>query len=161
MGSFCLHSPSRGRPSTTRPLGASTAPPTTPTPQTQAQQVPKLSPPETYDGKEIGQKARQWITKVFAWARLSRTHFDREEDMVLYILSLLTGAAAAWGQPYMERILHNCPNKITTINEFGDAFAIAFDDPDATQAARRKLMHLNKKPPQQHIPQNSARRNQN
>jgi hypothetical protein len=123
---------------------ASAVPPasaSTPTPAATAQ-VPKLSSPDSYDGKKRGQPARQWLARVLAWVELSRAAFPDERALILYMLHLLKDDAAKWAQPHLQKVLNHRRGAIGTVDEFIDEFGAAFDDPDAGRAAERKILKL-------------------
>jgi hypothetical protein len=123
---------------------ASAAPPqaaSTPTPAA-APHVPKLSSPDSYDGKKRGRPARQWLARVLAWVELSRAAFSDERALILYMLHLLKDDAANWAQPHLQKVLNHRTGAIATVDEFIDEFGSAFDDPDAGRAAERKILEL-------------------
>jgi hypothetical protein len=123
---------------------ASAIPPavaSTPTPAA-TPQVPKLSSPDSYDGKKRGRPARQWLARVLAWVELSRAAFPDERALILYMLHLLKDDAANWAQPHLQKVLNHRRGAIATVDEFIDEFGAAFDDPDAGRAAERKILDL-------------------
>jgi hypothetical protein len=105
-------------------------------------QVPKLSSPDSYDGKKRGRPARQWLARVLAWVELSRAAFPDERALILYMLHLLKDDAANWAQPHLQKVLNHRRGAIATVDEFIDEFGAAFDDPDAGRAAERKILEL-------------------
>jgi hypothetical protein len=122
-------------------IPAPTAPIPTPT-TTAAIAIPKLSSPDGYDGKKKGHPARQWMARVLAWMELSRVAFPNERAVLLYLLHLLKDDAANWAEPHLQKVLDSSPGALTTVPEFVDQFYNAFDDPDAEQAAERKIQDL-------------------
>jgi hypothetical protein len=123
---------------------ASTIPPaaaSTPIPGTKSH-VPKLSSPDSYDGKKRGRPARQWLARVLAWVELSRAAFPDERALILYMLHLLKDDPANWAQPHLQKVLNHKRGAIATVDEFIDEFGAAFDDPDAGRAAERKILEL-------------------
>jgi hypothetical protein len=104
--------------------------------------IPKLSSPDGYDGKKKGRPARQWMARVLAWMELSRAAFPNEQSVLMYLLHLLKDDAANWAEPHLRKVLDSTPGALTTIQEFVDQFYSAFDDPDAEQAAERKIQEL-------------------
>jgi hypothetical protein len=104
--------------------------------------VPKLSSPDSYDGKKRGRLARQWLARVLAWVELSWAAFPDERALILYMLHLLKDDAANWAQPHLQKVLNHRRGAITTVDEFIDEFGAAFDDPDAGRAAERKILEL-------------------
>jgi hypothetical protein len=113
----------------------------TPTPAA-TPHVPKLSSPDSYDGKKRGRPARQWLARVLAWVELSRAAFPDERALILYMLHLLRDDAANWAQPHLQKVLNHRRGAIATVDEFIDEFGSAFDDPDAGRAAERKILEL-------------------
>jgi hypothetical protein len=105
-------------------------------------QVPKLSSPDSYDGKKRGRPARQWLARVLAWVELSRAAFPDERALILYMLHLLKDDAANWAQPHLQKVLNHKQGAMATVDEFIDEFGAAFDDPDAGRAAERKILEL-------------------
>jgi hypothetical protein len=67
--------------------------------------IPKLSSPNSYDGKKKGCPARQWLSQVLAWIELSRAAFPDKRSLVLYMLHLLKDDAANWAEPHLLKIL--------------------------------------------------------
>jgi hypothetical protein len=125
-------------------FGASALPPqaaSTPTPVA-APHIPKLSSPDSYDGKKRGRPARQWLSRVLAWIELSRAAFPDERALILYMLHLLKDDAANWAQPHLQKVLTRRRGAISTVTEFVNEFGAAFDDPDAGRAAERKIHEL-------------------
>jgi hypothetical protein len=115
---------------------ASTIPPaaaSTPIPAAMSQ-VPKLSSPDSYDGKKRGRPARQWLARVLAWVELSRAAFPNEQALILYMLHLLKDDAANWAQPHLQKVLNHRRGAIATVDKFIEEFGAAFDDPDAGRA---------------------------
>jgi hypothetical protein len=108
----------------------------TPTPAA-TPHVPKLSSPDSYDGKKRG-----WLARVLAWVELSRAAFPDERALILYMLHLLKDNAANWAQPHLQKALNHKSGAITTVDEFIEEFGSAFDDPDAGRAAERKILEL-------------------
>jgi hypothetical protein len=104
--------------------------------------VPKLSSPDSYDGKKRGRPARQWLARVLAWVELSQAAFPDERALILYMLHLLKDDAANWAQPHLQKVLNHRRGAIASVDEFIDEFGAAFDDPDAGRAAERKILEL-------------------
>jgi hypothetical protein len=104
--------------------------------------VPKLSSPNSYDGKKKGRPARQWLARVLAWVELSRAAFPDERALILYMLHLLKDDTANWAQPHLQKVLNHRRGAITTVDEFIDKFRSAFNDPDTGRAAKRKILEL-------------------
>jgi hypothetical protein len=123
---------------------ASAIPPaaaSTPVPGT-TPHVPKLSSPDSYDGKKRGRPARQWLARVLAWVELSWAAFPDERALILYMLHLLKDDAANWAQPHLQKVLNHKRGAIATVGEFIEEFSAAFDDPDAGRAAEQKILDL-------------------
>jgi hypothetical protein len=118
--------------------GATPAP--VPTPAAPA--IPKLSSPDSYDGKKRGRPARQWLSRILAWIELSRAAFPDERSLILYMLHLLKDDAANWAEPHLSKILRRRTGALRTVEEFVEEFGRAFDDPDVGRAAERKIHDL-------------------
>jgi hypothetical protein len=118
--------------------GATPAP--IPTPAAPA--IPKLSSPDSYDGKKRGRPARQWLSRILAWIELSRAAFPDERSLILYMLHLLKDDAANWAEPHLSKILRRRAGALRTVEEFVEEFGRAFDDPDAGRVAERKIHDL-------------------
>ncbi|KAF8755558.1 hypothetical protein RHS01_05068 [Rhizoctonia solani] len=89
----------------------------------------------------LGRKATQWLNWMLLWVALHRDQFDEEEQMVVWILYHMTDKAANWALPLIGQLSRRrqSPNTIPTLTaKFKEAFA----DPDAKQAAARKIATL-------------------
>jgi hypothetical protein len=113
-----------------------------PVPTPVAPAIPKLSSPDSYDGKKKGRPARQWLSRILAWIKLSRAVFPDERSLILYMLHLLKDDAANWAEPHLSKILRRRVGALRTIDEFVEEFGRAFDDPNAGRAAERKIHNL-------------------
>ncbi|KAF8751200.1 Retrotransposon gag protein [Rhizoctonia solani] len=98
--------------------------------------------PDPYKGDTRGRKATQWLDRMMLWVALHRDQFDKEEQMVMWILYHMTDKAADWALPIIGAIIkgerepsyhHPGPNR-----QIQGAFA----DPDAKRAAARKIAAL-------------------
>jgi hypothetical protein len=118
------------------------APGATPVPTPATPAIPKLSSPDSYDGKKKGRTARQWLSRILAWIELSRAAFLDERSLILYMLHLLKDDAANWAEPHLSKILRRRTGALRTVEEFVEEFGRAFDDPDAGRAAERKIHDL-------------------
>ncbi|QRW15648.1 Retrotransposon gag protein [Rhizoctonia solani] len=90
---------------------------------------PKMDLPDPYKGDTRGRKATQ-------------DQFDKEEQMVVWILYHMTNKAANWALPIIGAIIKGKGNPPTTIQALTAKFKEAFADPDAKQAAARKIAAL-------------------
>ncbi|KAF8755227.1 hypothetical protein RHS01_05546 [Rhizoctonia solani] len=97
--------------------------------------------PDPYKGEVRGQKATQWLDRMMLWVALHRDQFDKEEQMVVWILYHMTDKAADWALPIIGTIIKgkgNPPTNMALTAKFKEAFA----NPDAKQAAARKIATL-------------------
>ncbi|QRW15549.1 Retrotransposon gag protein [Rhizoctonia solani] len=70
------------------------------------------------------------------------TRFDKEEQMVVWILYHMTDKAADWALPIIGSIIKGEGNPPTTIQALTAKFKEAFANPDAKRAAARKIAVL-------------------
>ncbi|KAF8748122.1 hypothetical protein RHS01_11037 [Rhizoctonia solani] len=103
---------------------------------------PKMDLPDPYKGDIRGRKATQWLDRMLLWVALHREQFDKEEQMVVWILYHMTDKAADWGAPLIGTIIKGEGNPPTTITALTAKFKEAFADPDAKRAAARKIATL-------------------
>ncbi|QRW21202.1 Retrotransposon gag protein [Rhizoctonia solani] len=103
---------------------------------------PKMDLPDPYKGDTRGRKATQWLDRMMLWVALHRDQFDKEEQMVVWILYHMTNKAANWALPIIGAIIKGKGNPPTTIQALTAKFKEAFADPDAKQAAARKIAAL-------------------
>ncbi|KAF8759682.1 K02A2.6-like [Rhizoctonia solani] len=103
---------------------------------------PKMDLPEPYKGDTRGRKATQWLDRMMLWVALHRDQFNEEEQMVVWILYHMTDKAADWALPIIGSIIKGKGNPPTTIQALTAKFKEAFADPDAKQAAARKIAVL-------------------
>ncbi|QRW19892.1 Retrotransposon-derived protein PEG10 [Rhizoctonia solani] len=103
---------------------------------------PKMELPDPYKGDTRGRKATQWLDRMLLWVALHRDQFDKEEQMVVWILYHMTNKAADWALPVIGTIIKGEGNPPTTIPALTAKFKEAFDDPDAKRAAARKIAAL-------------------
>ncbi|QRW18196.1 Retrotransposable element Tf2 protein [Rhizoctonia solani] len=103
---------------------------------------PKMDLPDPYKGDTRGRKATQWLDRMLLWVALHRDQFDKEEQMVVWILYHMTDKAADWALPVIGAIIKGKGNPPTTIPALTAKFKEAFADPDAKQAAARKIAAL-------------------
>ncbi|CCO35044.1 hypothetical protein BN14_09157 [Rhizoctonia solani AG-1 IB] len=100
----------------------------------------KVKAPEPFKGG-TGTEAKQWAAQMSGWLRLSTTQFEREEDIITFLLVNMEGTTSAWALPHLANIGTNKAT-IRTVDEFNHAFERAFFDPDEQQAAERKITSL-------------------
>jgi hypothetical protein len=100
----------------------------------------KVKAPEPFKGGS-GTEAKQWAARMSGWLRLSATQFEREEDVITFLLVNMEGSASAWALPHLANI---GTDKATmkTVDDFDHAFERAFFNPDKQQAAKRKITSL-------------------
>ncbi|QRW24341.1 Retrotransposable element Tf2 protein [Rhizoctonia solani] len=103
---------------------------------------PKMDLPDPYKGDTRGRKATQWLDRMMLWVALHRDQFDKEEQMVVWILYHMTDKAADWALPIIGAIIKGEGNPPTTIQALTGKFKEAFADPDAKRAAARKIAAL-------------------
>ncbi|KAF8698922.1 hypothetical protein RHS03_07489, partial [Rhizoctonia solani] len=103
---------------------------------------PKMDLPDPYKGDIRGRKATQWLDQMLLWVALHREQFDKEEQMVVWILYHMTNKAADWALPLIGAIIKGKGNPPNTIPALTAKFKEAFADPDAKRAAARKIAAL-------------------
>ncbi|KAF8752189.1 hypothetical protein RHS01_08123 [Rhizoctonia solani] len=89
-----------------------------------------------------GRKATQWLDQMMLWVALHCDQFDKEEQMVVWILYHMTDKAADWALPIIGAIIKGEGNPPTTIQALTSKFKEAFADPNAKRAAARKIAAL-------------------
>ncbi|GAB1527703.1 hypothetical protein RhiTH_010891 [Rhizoctonia solani] len=103
---------------------------------------PKMDLPDPYKGNTWGRKATQWLNWMLLWVALHRDQFNEEEQMVVWILYHMTDKAANWALPLIGTIIKGEGNPPTTIPALTAKFKEAFANPNAKQAAARKIATL-------------------
>ncbi|KAF8748690.1 hypothetical protein RHS01_10648 [Rhizoctonia solani] len=103
--------------------------------------APSVHSPPLIPGPQ-GRKATQWLDWMMLWVALHRDQFDKEEQMVVWILYHMTDKAADWALPLIGAIIKGKGNPPTTIPALTAKFKEAFADPDAKQVAARKIAAL-------------------
>ncbi|QRW24722.1 Retrotransposable element Tf2 protein [Rhizoctonia solani] len=103
---------------------------------------PKMDLPDPYKGDTRGQKATQWLDQMMLWVALHCDQFDKEEQMVVWILYHMTDKAADWALPIIGNIIKGKGNPPTTIQALTAKFKEAFANPNAKRAAARKIAAL-------------------
>ncbi|QRW20385.1 Retrotransposon-derived protein PEG10 [Rhizoctonia solani] len=103
---------------------------------------PKMDLPDPYKGDTRGRKATQWLDRMMLWVALHRNQFNKEEQMVVWILYHMTDKAANWALPIIGNIIKGEGNPPTTIQALTGKFKEAFADPNAKRAAARKIAAL-------------------
>lgn len=103
---------------------------------------PKFKKPANYDGKSKGKAARQWLTKVMVYVAAHKEGFKDENEVMLFMLTMMDDTAADWAQPLIEAIAGEKKGAPKDFDEITTLFAEAFDDPDAGRAAERKITTL-------------------
>ncbi|CCO37237.1 Retrotransposon-derived protein PEG10 AltName: Full=Embryonal carcinoma differentiation regulated protein [Rhizoctonia solani AG-1 IB] len=116
------------------PLSASTAP------TLGALTKVKVKAPEPYKGG-IGADAKQWLARMMGWLTISGSQFASNKDIIMFLLINMEGTAAAWALPHIA-LIGEKKAVIKTPDDFQREFRKAFDDPDATAAAERKITKL-------------------
>ncbi|GAB1526194.1 hypothetical protein RhiTH_009360 [Rhizoctonia solani] len=133
-------------PSSSFPLGpapATQGPPPAPIvtlAQPPAPSTVKVDHPKAFKGK-IGLEAKQWLTCMLAWVRLNQRQFPTDLEVLSFLLMNMTEAGGAWAHPHLDQ-LGSHRVLIQTMDKFKVEFLAAFGNPDATQAAERKITSL-------------------
>ncbi|KAF8680577.1 hypothetical protein RHS04_03855 [Rhizoctonia solani] len=102
----------------------------------------KMDLPNPYTGKTRGCKATQWLDCMLLWVALHRDQFDKEEQMVVWVLYHMADKAANWALPIIGTIIKGEGNPPTTILALTAKFKEAFANPNAKRAAARKIAVL-------------------
>ncbi|KAF8752837.1 Retrotransposon gag protein [Rhizoctonia solani] len=89
-----------------------------------------------------GRKATQWLDCMLLWVALHQDQFNKEEQMVVWILYHMTNKAANWALPLIGAIIKGEGNPPTTIPALTAKFKEAFANPNAKRAAARKIATL-------------------
>ncbi|KAF8754937.1 hypothetical protein RHS01_05742 [Rhizoctonia solani] len=100
----------------------------------------KVDHPDAYTGK-IGNKARQWLTRMLAWVRLNQRMFPTNQETLSFLLMNMKDTAGAWAHPHLDQ-LGSHRALIQLVDDFRTEFLAAFGNPDATRAAERQITHL-------------------
>ncbi|CCO35212.1 Retrotransposon-derived protein PEG10 AltName: Full=Embryonal carcinoma differentiation regulated protein [Rhizoctonia solani AG-1 IB] len=100
----------------------------------------KVKAPEPYKGG-IGADAKQWMARMMGWLTISGSQFANNKDIIMFLLINMEGSAAAWALPHIA-LVGDKRAIIKTPDDFQREFRRAFDDPDATAAAERKITKL-------------------
>ncbi|KAF8759765.1 Retrotransposon-derived protein PEG10 [Rhizoctonia solani] len=103
---------------------------------------PKMDLPDPYKGDIRGRKATQWLDWMMLWVALHCNQFDKEEQMVVWILYHMINKAANWALPIIGAIIKGKGSPPTTIQALTAKFKEAFADPNAKWAAARKIAAL-------------------
>src|SRR5438270_7112700 len=83
------------------------------------------------------------MVKAIVWAEFCANQFASERELVKYLLTLMDGDAGDWAMPHLAKLANNDYRvEIYNIATFAEQFGLAFDDPDAEQAAGRKITEL-------------------
>lgn len=106
-----------------------TEPTTAPTSSTRT--APKLSEPEPFDG--IRDKFSQFVIRLSLIFNSDPTRYHTDAAKIPYAASYLTGSAAAWFDPYMDKTTSVIA--FATYGDFMTAQKNAYDDPDAKATA--------------------------
>ncbi|KAF8757120.1 hypothetical protein RHS01_03681 [Rhizoctonia solani] len=95
--------------------------------------------PNPYKGDTRGCKDMQWLDCMLLWVALHQDQFDKEEQMVVWILYHMEDKAADWPLPIIGTIIKGKANTPTTIPTMTAHFKEAFADPNAKWAATQKI----------------------
>ncbi|GAB1528010.1 hypothetical protein RhiTH_011199 [Rhizoctonia solani] len=105
-------------------------------------ECPKMELPDPYKGDTQRQKATQQLDWMLLWVALHSNQFDKEEQMVVWILYHMEDKAANWALPLINNIIKGKGSAPTTIKALGLCFKEAFADPDTKRAAAHKIAAL-------------------
>ncbi|CCO37971.1 hypothetical protein BN14_12132 [Rhizoctonia solani AG-1 IB] len=100
----------------------------------------KVKAPEPYKGG-IGADAKQWLARMMGWLTISGSQFASNKDIIMFLLINMEGTAAAWALPHIA-LIGEKRAVIKTPDDFQQEFRKAFNNPDATAAAERKITKL-------------------
>ncbi|CCO32971.1 Retrotransposon-derived protein PEG10 AltName: Full=Embryonal carcinoma differentiation regulated protein [Rhizoctonia solani AG-1 IB] len=100
----------------------------------------KVKALEPYKGG-IGADAKQWLARMMGWLTISGSQFASNRDVIMFLLINMEGTAAAWALPHIA-LIGEKRAVIKTLDDFQREFRKAFDNPDATAAAERKITKL-------------------
>ncbi|CEL53165.1 Retrotransposable element Tf2 155 kDa protein type 1 OS=Schizosaccharomyces pombe (strain 972 / ATCC 24843) GN=Tf2-1 PE=4 SV=1 [Rhizoctonia solani AG-1 IB] len=78
---------------------------------------------------------------MMGWLTISGSQFANNKDVIMFLLINMEGSAAAWALPHIA-LIGEKRAVIKTPDDFQREFRKAFDDPDATAAAERKITKL-------------------
>ncbi|KAF8749431.1 Retrotransposon gag protein [Rhizoctonia solani] len=76
-----------------------------------------------------------------AWVCLNQRQFPLDLEVLSFLLMNMTEASGAWAHPHLDQLGSHCA-LIQTMDEFKVKFLAAFGNPDAAQAAERKITSL-------------------
>ncbi|KAF8752547.1 hypothetical protein RHS01_07620 [Rhizoctonia solani] len=107
---------------------------------------PKMDLPNPYKGDTRGRKATQWLDRMMLWVALHCDQFDKEEQMVVWILYHMTDKAADWALPVIGNIIKGKGNPPTTIQALTAKFKEALPIPTPNGPPPEKL-RLSPNPP--------------
>ncbi|CCO33942.1 hypothetical protein RSOLAG1IB_11467 [Rhizoctonia solani AG-1 IB] len=100
----------------------------------------KVKAPEPYKGG-IGADAKQWLACMMGWLTISGSQFANNKDIIMFLLINMEGAAAGWALPHIA-LIGEKRAVIKTPDDFQRELRKAFNNPDATTAADRKITKL-------------------
>ncbi|CCO37943.1 Retrotransposon-derived protein PEG10 AltName: Full=Embryonal carcinoma differentiation regulated protein [Rhizoctonia solani AG-1 IB] len=78
---------------------------------------------------------------MMGWLTISGSQFANNKDVIMFLLINMEGSAAAWALPHIA-LIGEKRAVIKTPDDFQQEFRKAFDNPDATAAAERKITKL-------------------
>ncbi|KAF8756702.1 Retrotransposon gag protein [Rhizoctonia solani] len=102
----------------------------------------KMELPDPYKGNTRGCKATQWLDHMLLWVALHQHQFDKEEQMIVWILYCMEDKAANWTLPLINNIIKGKGSTPKTIKTLGLQFKEAFADPDTKRAMACKIAIL-------------------
>src|SRR5436190_7063672 len=110
------------------------------------QQQLKTGKPDQFDGTK--EKLRQWLAQMDVHLSAQSYQLGTEGDKVMLAISYLTGKAADWIQPYINRKFHSEEEEdemFSSYEKFVEKIIAAFGPVDPKREAERKLEHLRQK----------------
>ncbi|KAG8728877.1 hypothetical protein FRC10_004491 [Ceratobasidium sp. 414] len=66
--------------------------------------APKINIPDAYDGKDKGQKAKQWWTWMMICVNFEKEKLPDKDDQMIWVLQNMEDKAADWAMPLVNQI---------------------------------------------------------
>lgn len=109
---------------------------------TEAPRAPKVATPDRFDGTR-GMKAEVYLSQVGLYILTNTAMFPNDQSKVSFALSYLTGGAAQWAQPWIQRVLKPTEGQqAVTYDNFVREFEAIFYDTDRKARAERDIRKL-------------------
>ena len=100
--------------------------------------APKVSDPETYSGDR--EQFREFMTQLHLVFGSDPRRYTNDQSKLAYAASFLRGAAKRWFTPHVDAAMGRI--SFADYSAFVRALQAAFDDPDASATAERRLRAL-------------------